>query len=342
MMQELKELVLSLCNTPGTPGDEQAVFEVAKEALSFCKWVETDPLCGVHGFMGDENAPIQIMLDGHIDQIGMVITEIDGDGFLHLTTVGGIDRRTMPGARVTVYGKETLTGIVCTLPPHISDGDDKIAAVTEQTVDIGMTKEEAEKVVSVGDRVILTNPVAPLLGERVAGSALDDRAGCAAVIRAGELLAGKELSCGVHIVCSTQEEVGGIGAKLWAQRITPTHAIAVDVSFATQPGCSNPGLGELGKGPMVGYAAILDRVMSKTFINLAKANDIPFQTESMGGHTGTNCDEIVTAGAGVKCALLSVPQRNMHTPSEICDIADIEHIARLIAAYITTKGWEVK
>lgn len=340
MMQELKELVLSLCNTPGTPGDEQAVFEVAKEALSFCKWVETDSLCGVHGFLGDKNSPIQIMLDGHIDQIGMVVTEIDEGGFLRLTTVGGIDRRTMPGARVTVYGKETLTGIVCTLPPHISEGDGKIAAVTEQAVDIGMTKEEAEKVVSVGDRVILTNPVAPLLGTRVAGSALDDRAGCAAVIRAGQLLADKELSCGVHIVCSTQEEVGGTGAKLYAYRIAPTHAIAVDVSFATQPGCSNPGLGELGKGPMIGYAAILNRKMGKKLEELAKAKEIPYQVEVMGGHTGTNCDEIVTERAGVKCALISVPQRNMHTPSEICDLLDIENIAKLIAAYVTEKGWE--
>ncbi|MBQ2750254.1 MAG: hypothetical protein IJF34_10765 [Clostridia bacterium] len=121
-MQELKELVLSLCNTPGTPGDEQAVFEVAKEALSFCKWVETDSLCGVHGFLGDENAPIQIMLDGHIDQIGMVITEIDEGGFLRLTTVGGIDRRTMPGARVTVYGRRPSPVSFAPCPPTSARG----------------------------------------------------------------------------------------------------------------------------------------------------------------------------------------------------------------------------
>ena len=143
-MEKLTKLLLDLCNTPGTPGDEKAVFAVAEEALSFCTAVESDPLCGVHGFMGKKDAPVQLLFDAHIDQIGMVVTEIDSDGFLHLTTVGGIDRRTMPGAQVSVYGKEVLTGIVCVLPPHISGGDDKISPVQEQAVDIGMTTEEAE------------------------------------------------------------------------------------------------------------------------------------------------------------------------------------------------------
>lgn len=338
-MEKLTKLILDLCNTPGTPGDEKAVFTVAEEALSFCKYVESDPLCGVHGFMGKEDAPVQIMFDAHIDQIGMVVTEIDSDGFLHMTTVGGIDRRTMPGARVSVYGKEVLSGIVCVLPPHISGGDDKIPSVQEQAVDIGMTKEEADKMVSVGDRIILTNPVSPLLGNRVAGTALDDRAGCAAIIRAAQLLKDKDIDCGLHIVCSTQEEVGGHGAKLYAYRIAPSHAIAVDVSFAKQAGCDLPGMGELGKGPMVGYSAILDRDMSRKLISIAKEKGIPYQVEAMGGYTGTNCDSIVTERQGVKCGLISVPQRNMHTPSEICDVADIENIAQLMAAYVLEKGW---
>ena len=87
------------------------------------------------------------MFDAHIDQIGMVVTEIDDGGFIHVMNVGGIDRRTMPGARVTVFGEEKLTGIVCVLPPHISGGDDKIPAVDEQVIDVGLTKEEAEKII---------------------------------------------------------------------------------------------------------------------------------------------------------------------------------------------------
>ena len=339
-MKNLEELTLALCNAAGTPGDEGNVFGVAEEALSFCKYVESDPLCGVHAFLGKEDAPVQIMFDAHIDQIGMVVTEIDDGGFIHVMNVGGIDRRTMPGSRVTVYGEEALTGIVCVLPPHISGGDDKIPAVDEQVIDIGLCKEEAEKLVSVGDRVVLTNEVTKLLGNRVAGTALDDRAGCAAIIRAAEILKDKDIDCGLHIVCSTQEEVGGTGAEIYAYRIAPTHAIAVDVSFAKQAGLDLPGLGKLAGGPMIGYAAILDRKMGKKLVDLAKEKNIPFQYEAMGGRTGTNCDSIVRTRAGVKCGLISVPQRNMHTPSEVCDLADIENIAQLMAAYVLDKGWE--
>lgn len=339
-MKNLEELSLALCNAPGTPGDEGNVFSIAEEALSFCKYVESDPLCGVHGFLGKEDAPVQIMFDAHIDQIGMVVTEIDEGGFIHVTNVGGIDRRTMPGARVTVYGTEPITGIVCVLPPHISGGDDKISAVDEQVIDIGLGKEEADKLVSVGDRVVLTNEVTKLLGNRVAGTALDDRAGCAAIIRAAQIIGKADIDCGLHIVCSTQEEVGGTGAEIYTYRIAPTHAIAVDVSFAKQAGLDLPGLGKLSGGPMIGYAAILDRKMAAKLADIAKAKDIPYQFEAMGGRTGTNCDSIVTTRAGVKCGLISVPQRNMHTPSEVCDLTDIENIAQLMAAYILEKGWE--
>lgn len=344
MFQESKELVLTLCNLPGTPGCEEEVIQAAATALNFCQEVETDPVCGVHAFLGDKNGKKQIMLDAHIDQIGMVVTEIDEDGFLHVLNVGGVDRRTLPGSRVTVYGREARTGVVCVLPPHISDGDNKIRPVQEQAIDVGMTREEAEKLFSIGDRVVLTSPVTELMGNRVGGSALDDRAGCACIIRAAQLLRGIQLKCGVHIVCSTKEEVGGHGADIYAKRIQPTEAIVVDVSFAKQEGVNNAGLGELSKGPMIGFASILHRATGKRLIQVAEKNKIPYQLEAMGGSTGTNCDEIATAGKGVNCALLSIPQRNMHTPSEVCDLEDIENIAKLIAAYILEvqdeKTWE--
>lgn len=339
-MENLEKILFDLCNTPGTSGDEAEVFSVAEKALSICQEVETDPLCGVHGFMGKKDAPVQIMFDAHIDQIGFVITEIDSDGFLRLTNVGGIDMRTMPGSLVTVYGKEPISGIVCTLPPQINEGNDKIAAVQDQAVDIGLTKEEAEKVVSVGDRVVLTNQVSRLLGTRVGGTALDDRAGCAVLIRTAQLLKDKDIDCGVHFVCSTQEEIGGTGARIYSYRIAPTHAIVVDVSFAKQAGCDKPGLGELGKGPMIGFSAVLDKKISRNLIDLSKKLNIPYQLEAMGGSTGTNCDSIVDQRGGVKCGLVSIPQRNMHTPSEICDLNDIENIAKLMAAFVTEKGWE--
>jgi endoglucanase len=130
------------------------------------------------------------------------------------------------------------------------------------------------------------------------------------------------------------EEVGGQGAKTAAYQVSPTHAIAVDVSFAHTPDAKKEKCGELKKGPMIGYAPILSRAMTEGMIAAAKANDIPFQNEVMGGRTGTNADSIATSRGGVACSLLSIPQKYMHTPIETVAVEDVENTGRLIAAYL--------
>ena len=334
MYSEIERLTLALCAPHGTPGCEDEAFKAAEAELAFCDEVLTDPLSGVTGILGNKNAKRRILLDAHIDQIGMAVTNIDEEGFLHVTQVGGVDRRTMPGSLVTVYGKEMVTGIVCTLPPHLAqDGDGKVPPVDRQAIDLGLTKAQVEEIVSIGDRAVLANPVKKLLGNRVSGTALDDRAGCACIIRAAQLVKDKNPDCCVMVVCSTREEVGGQGARIRTYALQPTEAIAVDVSFATQPGADGI-TATLGGGPLIGFAAGLDRRISKRLIALAKENEIPYQLEVMGGRTGTNADSIETSRCGVRTGLISVPQRNMHTPAEVCDLEDVENIAKLIAAYI--------
>lgn len=337
MFEEMERLVRVLCAEHGTSGCEEDVFKAAEKELAFCDEVLSNPLSGVVGILGDRSAKRRIMLDAHIDQIGMVVTNIDEEGFLHITQVGGVDRRTMPGSPVTVYGKEPLTGVVCVLPPHLAqDGDGKIAPVDKQAIDLGMTREEAEKLVSIGDRAVLTRPIRKLMGNRVTGTALDDRAGCACIIRAAQLVQEQDPDCCVMVVCSTREEVGGQGAQISTYTLEPTEALAVDVSFATQPGTS--GLtAKLGGGPMIGFSAALDRKISKKLVRLAREQEIPYQYEAMGGRTGTNCDAIGVSRGGVRTGLISVPQRNMHTPAEVCDLEDMENIAKLMAAYILDK-----
>ena len=335
MYKDIFNIIKALSDTNGISGFEDNAVEKASEFLSFASKIEKNLTSGLYAFIGDENAEKQIMLDAHIDQIGMMVTEIDSKGFLHVTNVGGIDRRTLPGSVVTVYGEKVIKGIVSTLPPHISDNGDKVENTDKQYIDIGMSYDEASKIVSVGDAVILENETVMLLNNRVTGSALDDRAGCAAIIRACELLKGAKLKCGVHISLSSKEEIGGMGAEISAKRYKPTEAIAVDVSFAKQQGVSGKsGLGELGKGPMIGISPVLNKAMTNKLIELCKKNNIPYQLEVMGGSTGTDCDEIIVQNGGVHTALLSIPQRSMHTPAEICDLEDIENLSKLIALYI--------
>ena len=123
-----------------------------------------------------------------------------------------------------------------------------------------------------------------------------------------------------------------------AFNIQPDEAIAVDVTFARQPDANESIYGELGKGPMIGFSPVLDRRMSKALIDIAKIYAIPYQTEVMGSRTGTNADEIQICGPGVKCAVLSVPIRNMHTSGEICNVRDVEYTAHLLAEYLLRGG----
>lgn len=236
MFEEIERLTRALCAEHGTSGCEGDVFKVAKKELGFCKEVCENELGGVVGIFGDLSSKRRILLDAHIDQIGMIVTDIDENGFLHVTNVGGVDRRTLPGSPVTVFGTETVTGIGCTLPPHLAKGEDKIKPVAEQCIDLGLPKEEVEKLVAVGDRAALTRPLKKLMGNRITGTALDDRAGCACVIRAAQLANEQNPDCCVMVLCSTKEEVGGQGAQVSAYALEPTEAIAVDVSFAKQPG----------------------------------------------------------------------------------------------------------
>lgn len=338
-MSELKELIFQLCAAPGTPGDENTAAQVAVSELSKYGEAKIDKMGNVVAKLGKSGAKTHIMLDAHMDQIGLIVTEITENGFLRVDRCGGVDRRVLPGSPVTIYGREVLTGIVCCTPPHLSDGsEDKVEPIDKMAVDAGLSKEEAEKLIQPGDRIILNSTPKSLIGSRITSAALDDRAGVASLIRCAELLSGTELNCELTILCSGREEVGGQGAVTGTYSINPTQAIAVDVSFAEQPDVPAEKSNKLGGGPMIGIAPPLNRAMTDRMIAILKKNDMPFMLEVMGGSTGTNSDEIAVTRTGVPTVLLSIPLRYMHTPVEVIDLEDVENTARLMAEYI--KGVE--
>ena len=177
------------------------------------------------------------------------------------------------------------------------------------------------------------------MNNRITVPALDDRCGIAALIRCAELIGKKELSYKVVILLSVQEETYGTGAKTGAYRINADEAIAVDVSFASQPDVSGQYAGvELAKGPMICISPILSKAMSDKLISVAKEKNIPFQYEPISGTTGTNADHISVTKSGVASAVVSIPQRYMHTPIEVIDISDVENTAALLAEYIIGGG----
>ncbi len=331
---EVSALLEKLCFAKGVSGAENRAAQVASELLGKYMPVKTDPLGNVTGTTGEGD--IHILLDAHLDQIGLIVTSVDEDGFLKVSKCGGADIRVLAAAEVTVHGKEDIFGIIISTPPHLSKPEDsgKAKGFDEIAVDIGMKREDAVKTVSPGDRITFNGGFSKLLGNRVASPSIDDRAGVAAILRCLEMLEGKKINCKISVMFSVQEETGGSGAQTGAFSACADEAIAVDVSFASAPGISGEKYAELGGGTMIGFAPSLDYGMSRMLSDIAEKKNIPNQPEVMGGKTGTNCDEIQISGKGVRTALLSIPLRNMHTAVEVCDLEDIENTAKLMAEYI--------
>lgn len=282
-----------------------------------------------------------ILLDAHIDQIGMIVTYIDDGGFLKVSNVGGVDRRLLLAQNVIVHTKNgPIHGTISSKPPHLigEDGDSKSPEISDIAIDIGFSRESAEKIVSLGDRVSFDTKAGELLNGNVFGSALDDRAGAVSILSVIDILKDKSFKCGLTVLFSTQEEVGIRGAKTGGFDISPDIAIAVDVSFGFTPDAVPHKCGKMGGGPMIGIAPTLDNKISKEFIDIADKNNIPYQLEVMSGTTGTNADEFGIIKSGVKVGLLSIPLKYMHTPIEVIQIDDIDNLSKLLSAYILKEG----
>ena len=279
---------------------------------------------------------LHLMMEAHLDEIGFTVVSIDDNGFLRFGAVGGPDPRVLPGQEVTVFGREELCGVVCFTPPRLlpSDARRKSPEIDRLAIDVGLGRERAGELVSPGDIVVLRREPTALLGGRLTGKALDNRAGVVAVLRALELLGDPKPPIGLTVLLSLGEELGERGAKAAASAVAPTHALVVDVSHALTPDAKPEECGELGRGPMIGVSPILDAELSARLHTLAAQAHIPCQTEAMSGSTGTDSDVISVTGPGVRTALVSIPQRYMHTAAEVIQISDVEDTARLMAAYI--------
>ena len=283
---------------------------------------------------------MQKKLDAHIDQIGFVITSITSKGFLKAEKCGGIDLRVVQGCGVKIYGKEVIKGIVCCMPPHLSDGnEDKAIGADKVYIDTGLSYDEVNNVVSIGDTVSFYEEPEMLLNNRVTSPGLDNRASVASIIRVAQLLQGKKCNYKVVALFSSQEETYQLGAKTGAFISDADEAIVVDVSFASQPDISGQYSNiELSKGPMLCVCPTLNKDMYKDLVNTAIKCNIPYQNEVCGGMTGTNADSITICKNGIKTALISIPEKNMHTQAEIVELSDIENTALLISQYILRGG----
>ena len=311
-------LLQKLTAVTGTPFSDEEVLNLLTAKLASFGNVQVDAMHNISCTFG---SGYHVVLEAHWDEICFVVTGVSDDGYVHFAKCGGIDPRILPGARVVVHGKCDLPGVISTLPPHLQKGEDgkKAAPIDELSIDLGLTAQAAKDLVAAGDCVTFAKHFTPLNGSRVSANCLDDRSGVAAVLLAAEQL--KDAPCRVTLLFTAQEEVGTRGAKTALFDRGVDASVSVDVSFAYTP-------------------PILDRQFSKELLDLATENQIPYQTEVMAGRTGTNADAISICGSGVRCALVSIPEKYMHTPAEVVDTADVEQTAALLAAFVRMKAGE--
>ncbi|MDR2817208.1 MAG: M42 family peptidase [Oscillospiraceae bacterium] len=276
----------------------------------------------------------QVVLDAHFDEVGMIVTNITKDGFLKIAPCGGLDPKVIFGADVIVLGEKKYPGVVCTVPPHLQSeerGRWALPGVTDVYVDVGYSFEKVTELIPIGSKIILKSRFLKLAGNIYSGKAMDNRAGCAALIYALEKLRKKKLrKTEVNVIFSAMEEIGSKAYQCAVNSLNPTHVIVVDTTFGTSNG-EDFRLFKLGEGPALGISPVLNHELKCELEKLAKKGKIPFQSEVMGGKTRTNADGF---SASQKAMLVSIPIKYMHLPVGCVNLKDVEMTGQLIANFI--------
>ena len=334
---ELREITEKLSAMYGPIGFEQNVTSWLSEQIKpFCDEVYTDIMGNLVAVKkcGKKNAP-KMLLDAHIDEIGLIVTGIE-NGFLHFASLGGVDPRILPALQVKVLTDPPIYGLIDSLPPHALKADEmeKPFDMEKLTIDIGMTQEEAEAAVALGTPVVFDVEPVMLGDNRLCGKSLDDRACAAIIYRVMEELATEELNLDMYYLFSAQEEVGARGATTAAFEIAPDYAIAMDVTFAKSPDSNGYDQMNMGGGPAIAIGPNMNHKMSSDLIALAKKMEMPYQVDVIRANSGTNAWPIQISRGGVATALISLPLKYMHTPHEVMDLRDAENIVKLVSEYI--------
>jgi putative aminopeptidase FrvX len=278
---------------------------------------------------------------GHIDEIGVHISHIDDDGYLHFGEVGGWDPIVLVGQRIAIATRAgAVTGVIGRKPIHLIKDDDrkKIPALKDLHIDIGAQDgEEAHKLVRIGDVAVIDVAPVDMPNERLVSRALDNRVGCFVAAEAARLVADAGGAPGdVVALAVAQEETTFAGSRTSSFALDPDLAIVVDVTFATdQPGIELGPITKhpLGSGPVIARGTTLHPRVTELLYETAELQDIPFTVESLGRGTGTDADAIHISRSGVPTGLVSVPMRYMHSPVELVSLQDIALTAQLIAAF---------
>jgi endoglucanase len=344
MKKENREFLYELLTTPSPSGFEQPVQKIVKKRMKkFADELRAD----VHGNLiacFNPDAPIRVMLAGHCDQIGLMVTHIGDSGYLSVNQIGGIDSAVLPGLKVLVHTENgAVEGVIGHQPVHLTPPEKRGAKVDLKKVwvDVGLDGKEAKKQIRVGDPITFDLQVTELGKNCISAPGCDDKVGLYVVMEALRIVstkikgsAKKKFPVALHAVSTVQEEIGLRGARTSAFGIDPLVGIAVDVTHATDnPGAIAKQVGtiNLGDGPVISRGANINNVLEKLLFETARKKKIKHQPLSAPNATGTDANAMQITRQGVAAGLIGIPNRYMHTPIEVVDLRDLDAAALLIA-----------
>lgn len=345
MKSNSMEFLRDLLALPGPSGFESAPAHAWRdEAGGFADRVWADVAGNSFAAVNPEGAP-RVMMAGHIDEIGLMINHIDDDGFLYFSTIGGWDPEVIVGQRVEVLTRSgPIRGVIGKKAIHLQEKNDRDRAskIKDLWIDIGAKDGAgARELVRVGDAAVLAADVVELPHGRIASRSIDNRIGALVALEALRRLAADRPAAAAVAVATAQEEiaVGGGGARPGAFGLDPQIAIVIDVTHATDyPGAEKKGHGDhrLGGGPVLSRGSAVNPILFERLVEVAEREEIAFSIEATPSRTSTDADSIMTARMGIATALVSVPNRYMHSPNEMVALEDLERAAELIAATVRT------
>jgi endoglucanase len=329
-----------LLDTPAPSGFETAAARVwREEAGTFAEKVTTDVVGNSMAEVNPLGSPT-IMLDGHIDEIGLIVQYIDDEGYIYISPIGGWDVQVLVGQRIRFLGRGgDVLGVIGKKPIHLmkSADRDQASKITDLWVDIGAAnRAEAEARLAVGDPGVIDSKTVDFPNNRIVSRSIDDRIGAFVVLETLRRYAQNPGTARVVAAATAQEEIAwhGGGALVCTNCINPQMAIVVDVTFATDhPNVEKKEIGDhaIGGGPVLSRGALISPVVYELLRTAAERNSIKYAVHAVGRETSTNADAIHIAREGVATGLVSVPNRYMHSPNELVSLDDVDATCTLLA-----------
>jgi tetrahedral aminopeptidase len=337
-MTELLPLLNELISAPGLSGYESGVRRIIEKAWEpITDQLSTSRLGSLHGLqkgIGVEPRP-SILIAAHMDAIGLMVNAII-DGFLRITSIGGIDVRVLPGQMVTVHGRQDLPGMIVPTPARLLPLRLQAGVVPLEylLVDVGLLPDEVSRLVRVGDTISFAQPSLNTGGETLTGHTLDNRAAVAALTCSLDILHTRPHIWDVWAVATVQEEITYGGAITSAFQLRPSVCVSLDVTFGSEPSSPSHLTFPLGKGPTLGWGPVVHPFLYKSIKELAERLEIPLTSEPTPRYSGTDSDAMVAVAEGIPNAVIGIPLRYMHTPVEMIALKDISRAGRLAAEFI--------